>query len=335
MQSITDQQKQEVHDLCRFSKFTTKKAISNYYVIINKELHIDCSTSITVEFDAFHTLHNVAQIKWNKKMNRWTYPQWAWFIAILLKKLAYKKGGLTVTYKLFQRFDAKFHITLQTHLDDIISSTREFASFYIQTPCILPDRSLHADMALRFDTFTSINPLLCRMNYTAIEDRTSCPAMAYHIGDNDWIMDCKNMLHKGHRSYIEHRLASSTRDKRITKFICKYVEALKPKNELIDCQELWEYSVKLKEHETRIIPKRMRKLFDKYQIKCEREYRRKCQVCNKVERSKYGDNENGKMFVHKIYVCKCKELFVCSNKCHKYAWKRHNHRLCCKARKEK
>eukprot|EP01083_Nonionella_stella_P171388 585399_1 len=294
---------------------------------------------VDIRSDSLRSQYQLCDFKWNNKMYQWSYPQWALFIVLLLQKLELNNvTSILVTYKIRKIAEFQYHEILQKHVKELLS-TPKFAFLGGFCPYFNPDEALRNDTAFLFDTNDSIYEYLKVSLGVCLEDRTECPAATYypHVGVK--ILDCNNKTYDSQKEYIQSRLNAAYKKtlhshkyiKHMFDFITEMCQISAPEGEMAVDYDVMSYVTKMEEFKKYIYPKRHRKLSNKYGFQCQEKYRKKCEVCLKIER--VGDEKkNDHKYVDKIYVCECKRLYVCSVKCQKYAWKKNHHRLLCKAK---
>eukprot|EP01084_Bolivina_argentea_P279972 478706_1 len=192
------------------------------------------------------------------------------------------------------------------------------------------------DSAVFFDTDPGIYWYLKRYANIILEDRKRCPAFTYIYRDDTrecrdrYVIDRNLNVYHSQNNYIKQRIRRAALacnknydEKELKyriKYVMKWVNCSIPKDyfdtfmvmRMSDCIDLYE------KYRKYVYPKRVRKLLRLYNMKIGEKFLRKCEICKKKESVR-----------RKIYVCKCRMLFVCGRKCHKKAWSRKGHRDSC------
>eukprot|EP01084_Bolivina_argentea_P175261 303542_1 len=358
---MNSKQKREVYKYCKiFNDYRTKRLILKYKVAhfystsitryIGQGGYTYIGVNICLVIRGVRQQHNVCDVKWHNVMYEWNYDDWVLFLAILLKRMELSSiSSILVTYKIRKSEEKQYEQILQSHFKQLLSNTK-FGSYWKHCPRFNHDETIRQDMAFYFDASSLVIKILYSRTGIKMEDRTKCPAFTYYLHTKYVVLDCNNKKYNTQREYMKFRLKSAynlhtkkmyltKRQKKYAKhemiFLRKLIEIQIPRYspDSPDSQQdtVIDFCTAMEEHEKYVVPKRIRKLFKQYGMKCDDSlYRKKCEVCSKMERINL--EETYEIYVDKIYVCKCKRLYVCSRKCQKYAWKQKGHRHHCAAK---
>jgi hypothetical protein len=165
-------------------------------------------------FSTEHTNAMVARLPWRQEMGTWTPLQWAWLLALVLKKVPLRCGVSTVvpSYKLQASPRPGFREALREAFGDVCRTARmapHSAPFAAAEFAVGPvDLDKQNDLALFFDT--QLWRVAADLGFE-LEDRSEAPAMIYHIGPADSPVDKNGKRWGSAEAYVRGRLGSAGR----------------------------------------------------------------------------------------------------------------------------
>eukprot|EP01084_Bolivina_argentea_P263117 445223_1 len=287
---------------------------------------------------------------WNNKMYEWSHYQWALFIINICKQIKFRNIiQIHLSYKFITIPSSDclqiFIQGIQTEFDKLLKKNKFMRVFEHEKISLIFDSSFHFDPIVNFDIdpFNIYHPLCARYGFYINKSQT--PAAKYGLLGGSIVVDYYGNRYKSHKEYIVKRILDAKRNHNIIinnndimsanciyRFLC---EINKIRSSIGNGIELGSQIRK------RLLfsPKTTLNIYFLPDMDgvpmLPMPLLKHCKVCEVIieRHRKYISKEllkTGKLrFAKKMYRCKCSNLMVCSRRCYKIAWSRHDHRLTC------
>lgn len=278
----------------------------------------------------------VGYLPWSREMNSWTPQQWAWFLAVVLRRTQWQIGSCFLSYKLQDIPQEDFYKRVDEAFTDI-TYTERYASGLEYYRNVTFDKEIDvdllADSAWAFDT--TLWECACEYGLE-VEDRSATPALTFLVGEKGhMVVDKTGKRWNSQTEYVRARLNSakvsdslSVEDAEKHKdFVLDVMKSARIKEMKSGEDSTLQTAKKYKEFVEEKLSKRLRRVARKYNMtipeKAVKLSQRRCDHCNAAEGTKRDENSQ---VITDFRHCPCNpdgRPFYCGEECQKSDWPVH------------
>jgi hypothetical protein len=283
----------------------------------------------------------VATLQWKHEFGTWPALNWAWLLALTLRKLPLRCDITTIslTYKLQDAPNtAEFRPAMHDAFADVCRTARlaEHCARFERATFFGSDRDIDKqnDLAYFFDT--QLWRVAANLGF-AVEDRSHAPALSYFVRDTTCPVDATRKRWPSTQAYVRARLTSAARDAALSEedaerhmsylwelLNTQHMGEVRSSDTQCPMGELWRM---YEEYAESKLGKKLCRLAAKYSIAAPAalatQVGRRCDACNLAE----GQNRNDDGALGgKLKSCACNPggaPFFCNRACQKAGWPAH------------